>query len=170
MRRCGWILATCFATLSIAAPSLCRPVPQLVWNASASVPIGLYRVIPAGTLHVGQLVLVKPTKALADFLAERGYLVAGVPLLKYVLALPGQVVCRLSLTITVDGTTMGRALELDHAGRSLPTWEGCRVVSENEIFLMNRRSEYSFDGRYFGPLPTSTVAGRADPLWIQKDD
>ena len=35
---------------------------------------------------------------------------------------------------------------------------------------MNWRSEYSFDGRYFGPLPASTIVGRADPLWIQKDN
>jgi conjugative transfer signal peptidase TraF len=170
MTRCGSILATCFATLSVAVPSLCRPVPQLIWNASASVPIGLYRVTPAGTLHVGELVVVQPSKALADFLAQRGYLAMGVPLLKYILALPGQVVCRIGLTITVDGTTIGRALELDHAGRKLPKWAGCRVVSEDAVFFMNRRSEYSFDGRYFGPLPASTVAGRADPLWIQKDN
>jgi len=70
----------------------------------------------------------------------------------------------MGLTITVDGTTMGRALELDHAGRSLPKWDGCKVVSDNEIFFMNQRSEYSFDGRYFGLLPASTIVGRADPL------
>jgi type IV secretory pathway protease TraF len=94
----------------------------------------------------------------------------GIPLLKYILALPGQAVCRTGLTITVDGTMMGRALELDHAGRNLPRWEGCKVVSAGEVFYMNWRSEYSLDGRYFGLLPASTIVGRADPLWIQKDN
>ena len=55
-------------------------------------------------------------------------------------------------------------------GRSLPGWEGCRIVADDEVFLMNWRSEYSFDGRYFGPLPASTIVGRADPLWIEKDN
>jgi conjugative transfer signal peptidase TraF len=164
------MLMTCIAALSIGVPALCRPGPQLIWNASASVPIGLYRVLPASPLYVGELVVVKPPEVLADFLAERGYLAMGVPLLKHILALPGQTVCRVSLMITVDRTMMGSAVELDHAGRKLPSWRGCRIVAEDEAFLMNWRSEYSFDGRYFGVLPTSTIVGRADPLWIQKDN
>jgi conjugative transfer signal peptidase TraF len=163
------MLTTCIAALSIGVPTLCRPVPQLMWNASASVPIGLYRVVPANPLYVGELVVVKPPEILADFLAERRYLAMGVPLLKHILALPGQTVCRVSLTITVDGTMVGSAVEIDHAGRKLPSWQGCRIISDDEAFFMNWRSEYSFDGRYFGPLPFSTIVGRADPLWIQKD-
>jgi conjugative transfer signal peptidase TraF len=170
MTRFGWIMTTCFATLLVGVPALCRPIPKLLWNASASVPIGLYLVSSAGTLHVGELVVVKPPEALAEFLAERGYLAIGVPLLKHILALPGQTVCRAGRTITVDGRMMGRALELDHAGRSLPSWVGCGIVADDEVFFMNWRSEYSFHGRYFGPLPASTIVGRADPLWIQKDN
>jgi conjugative transfer signal peptidase TraF len=170
MTQFGWVMTTCFAALLVGVPALSRPVPQLLWNASASVPIGLYLVRPAGTLHVGELVLVKPPEALAEFLSERGYLGRGVPLLKHILALPGQTVCRAGRTIIVDGRTMGRALDLDHAGRSLPTWMGCRIVADDEVFFMNWRSEYSFDGRYFGPLPAWTIVGRADPLWVQKDN
>ena len=161
---------TCVAMLSIGVPALSRPVPQLIWNASASVPIGLYRVLPASPLYVGELVVVRPPENLADFLAERRYLAMGVPLLKHILALPGQIVCRTGRTIIVDGRTMGHALDLDHAGRKLPTWQGCRTVAADEAFFMNWRSKYSFDGRYFGPLPASTIVGRADPLWTQKDN
>ena len=35
---------------------------------------------------------------------------------------------------------------------------------------MNWQSEDSFDGRYFGPLPASTIVGRADPLWTREED
>ena len=60
---------------------------------------------------------------------------------------------------------MGHALDRDHLGRILPVWEGCRIVADQEVFLMNWQSENSLDGRYFGPLPASTIVGRADPLW-----
>lgn len=163
-------MTSCIATLLVGISAQCRPVPRLLWNASASVPIGLYFVSPASTLHVGDLVLVNPPEALAKFLAERDYLGRGVPLLKHVLALPGQTVCRTGRTIIVDGRTMGRALDLDHAGRILPIWLGCRIVADDEVFFMNWRSPNSLDGRYFGPLPASTIVGRADPLWTQEND
>jgi type IV secretory pathway protease TraF len=36
------------------------------------------------------------------------------------------------------------------------------------VFLMNFRSENSLDGRYFGPLPVSTIVGHADLLWTEE--
>jgi conjugative transfer signal peptidase TraF len=170
MTRFGWIMTTCFTVLFVGASVLLRPIPKLIWNASASVPIGLYMVSPAGALHIGELVLVRPPEAVAAFLDERGYLAMGVPLLKHVLALPRQTVCRTGRIITVDGMTIGHALERDHLGRILPAWRGCQIVADDEVFFMNWQSENSFDGRYFGPLPATTIVGRADPLWIKEDD
>ena len=45
-------------------------------------------------LFVTELVAVEPPEPLATFLAERRYLPRGIPMLKHVLALPGQTVCR----------------------------------------------------------------------------
>jgi type IV secretory pathway protease TraF len=64
---------------------------------------------------------------------------------------------------------MGHALDRDHLGRILPVWEGCRLVTDQEVFLMNWQSENSLDGRYFGPLPAAAIVGRADPLWTEED-
>jgi conjugative transfer signal peptidase TraF len=127
-------------------------------------------VHPAGKLDVTELVVVRLPHALAQFLAERRYLPEGVPMLKRVLALPGQTVCRSERTITVDGIAMGEALERDSHGRPLPVWQGCRRIADGQVFLMNWQSEDSLDGRYFGPLPRTTIVGRADPLWTQEDD
>ena len=44
----------------------------------------------------------EPPEPLATFLADGRYLPRGIPMLKRVLALPGQTVCRDELTITVD--------------------------------------------------------------------
>jgi conjugative transfer signal peptidase TraF len=160
---------TFLAVLFVGMTSLLQPVPKLIWNASASVPIGLYSVTPTNIHHVGDLVVVRPPEALAAFLCTRGYLARGVPLLKHIAALRGQVVCRTGRTITVDGVTMGHALDHDHLGRILPGWEGCQLVADHEVFLMNWQSDNSLDGRYFGPLPASTIVGRADPLWTEED-
>jgi conjugative transfer signal peptidase TraF len=169
MSRFGWVMATYVATLGIALSVFFHPRPRLIWNASASVPIGLYAVHPAGALRVGELLVITPSEPLAAFLDARRYLPKGVPLLKRVLALPGQIVCRSGRIITVDGAAMGLALDVDHLGRPLPVWQGCRVIAAGDVFLMNRRSEDSLDGRYFGPLPATTVAGRADPLWADEE-
>ena len=160
---------SCLALVFVGMTSLLHPVPKLIWNASASVPIGLYAVRPTSVHHLGDLVVVRPPETLAAFLSARGYLAKGVPLLKHIAALPGQDVCRTGRTITVNGVTMGRALDRDHLGRILPGWEGCRLVADREVFLMNWRSENSLDGRYFGPLPAAAIVGGADPLWTEED-
>jgi conjugative transfer signal peptidase TraF len=141
-----------------------------IWNASASVPIGLYRLRPTGNLFVTELVAVQPPEPLATFLESRRYLPRGIPLLKRVLALPGQTVCRDQLSITIDKTWVGEARERDSRGRPLPIWQGCRVIADGEVFLMNSQSADSLDGRYFGALPTSAIIGKAEPLWIGEEE
>ena len=83
-------MTTCVAVLSAGALMLLQPAPKLIWNASASVPIGLYAVHPIGVLQLGEVVLVRPPEDISSFLHRRGYLARGVPILKQVLALPGQ--------------------------------------------------------------------------------
>jgi type IV secretory pathway protease TraF len=57
-----------------------KPAKRYIWNASASVPVGLYRLRPTGSLWVTELVAVQPSESLATFLSERGYLPRGVPI------------------------------------------------------------------------------------------
>jgi conjugative transfer signal peptidase TraF len=142
-----------------------KPTPRFVWNASESVPIGFYSVEPVGKLAVTNLVVAAPPEQFATFLAERGYLPLGVPLIKRILALSGQSVCRNDFTISVDGIEMGTALAHDRRSRSLPVWQGCRVIAQGEVFLMNWNEPASLDSRYFGPIPFSAIIGRAEPLW-----
>ena len=170
MTRFGFVMTTYAATLFVALTSVFHPAPKLLWNASASVPIGLYAVRRALPLNVGELVVVTPPKPLAQFFAARRYLPLGVPLVKHVLALPGQTVCRTGRAITVDGTTVGEALEHDRFGRALPDWQGCRALAPGEVFLMNTVPADSLDGRYFGPLPLTTIVGRADPIWTREEN
>ncbi|MFO1116556.1 MAG: S26 family signal peptidase [Beijerinckiaceae bacterium] len=168
MTRAGWLVATAFGVGGVIASIAVAPPKLLLWNASASVPIGLYALQPTDVAAVSDLLVVMPTEPLAAYLAERGYLPRGVPLLKRVAALPGQTVCRSDLTIVIDGNVLGRARKDDGMGRPLPNWQGCRVVASNEIFLMNWQSPDSFDGRYVGAVPRSSIFARAMPLWIDE--
>ena len=77
-----------------------KPAPRFVWNASESVPTGLYQVQPTHHLIVTMLVVAYPPDPLASFLADRGYLPRGVPLIKRVLALSGQTAPARSLQST----------------------------------------------------------------------
>jgi conjugative transfer signal peptidase TraF len=170
MNTCTTLALTAAAAALVAATVGEKPVPRFVWNASESVPIGLYRVQPADRLIVTDLVVAYPPEDLATRLAEGGYLPRGVPLIKRVLALPGQIVCREKLAITVDGIEMGAAFGRDRRGRALPSWQGCRVLAKGEVFLMNWDEPASLDSRYFGPLPLTTIVGRAAPFWTFEEE
>jgi len=170
MTRLGYVLATYIAAMGAVATAVVPTSTKLIWNATASAPIGLYTVEPADAIEVPELVAVLPPEPLASFMISRGYVGSGVPLLKRVLGLPGQRVCRTGRTITVDAVEMGAALERDRVGRELPVWQGCRVVAEGQLFLMNWEVPDSLDGRYFGMLPALAVIGRAVPLYTDDGD
>lgn len=138
--------------------------PRLVFNTTASAPIGVYWVTP-GRYAVGDLVAVQPPRSLAVWMAERRYLPANVPLLKVVAAARGQHVCGRSDGLFVDGRRLALAKRRDHWGRPLPIFHDCRVLAEEEILLVNADAPDSLDSRYFGPIPAPGVIGRVRPIW-----
>ncbi|MCY1665010.1 conjugative transfer signal peptidase TraF [Rhizobium sp. SL86] len=169
MTRFGYIMATYFSVMGVAVASFIPTPLRVVWNASASVPIGLYDLAPTQSLEAGDLVALLPDKPLADFMVERGYIGRGVPLLKRVMALQGQEVCRTGLAITADHVPLGEALEHDRLGRALPVWQGCRKIAQGDLFVMNPEVPDSLDGRYFGPIPARAVIGKATPIYTDEE-
>jgi len=156
----GGLAAALTATIALS------PRPFLVWNASASAPIGLYRV---GGSHVvaGETVIAWAPAAARDFAARRHYLPANVPLVKRVAAEPGDTVCALGAQIFVNGRRVARRLVRDGAGRPMPWWAGCVTLRAGALFLLMADSPASFDGRYFGPTGTSEIIGKATLLWAR---
>ena len=110
----------------LAAPLMTGKAPLLFWNASPSVPRGLYG-IDRTPPKVGDLVLIRLPAPWAAFAARRGYLPRGAFLIKPVAALAGDTVCRRSVRISVRGKLAGRAHSADASGRPLPSWHGCRT-------------------------------------------
>ena len=135
--------------------------PTLVWNASASAPIGLY-LISCQPPRLADHVLVRLPPRLAALAARRGYLARGAYLIKPVAARHGDQVCRLGTHISVRGRLAARAQLRDLLGRGLPIWRGCHKLQPGELFLLAAASD-SFDSRYFGA--TSGHAARAVLVW-----
>ncbi|BCI65724.1 S26 family signal peptidase [Acetobacter aceti] len=167
MTRHGWFFTTYFAVLGVGASLAIHPTPRWVWNETASVPVGLYRIQPTVPIRVGDIVALRLPVREATLLATRGYLPLGVPLLKPVAALAGQSVCRDGVHVTVDGKAVGDAKTVDHRGRKLPLWQGCQRLGPGLVFVMNAAVPTSLDGRYFGVLPTDSVIGRAVPVHVR---
>jgi len=155
------------ALAALLLPAVHRPALRLVWNASPSVPTGLYRIEPGARPRVGDLVALRPSPALARFMAERQYVEAGALLMKPVAATAGARVCREGNDVTIDGRRVATALARDRRGRALPRWQGCHALGADQLFLIAPAMPDSFDSRYFGPVDRSGVVGRALPVWTR---
>ncbi|MEZ5981033.1 MAG: S26 family signal peptidase [Parvularculaceae bacterium] len=153
------------ATLSLA--SAVNFAPILVWNASASAPIGLYRIVRNERLEISDYALVRPDETLEKLITARGYLPENIPLLKRVAALPGDEICRQSEAIFFNDVRVANALMFDSRGRKMPSWAGCFTLQSNEIFLLNDPAN-SLDGRYFGATSADAVIGVARAVWVRE--
>jgi type IV secretory pathway protease TraF len=57
----------------------------------------------------------------------------------------------------IYGIAARAARERDRRGPALLRWDGCRVIAEDQVFLMNPDELASLDGRYFGPIPSFAI-------------
>ena len=115
--------------LALVISSFVRLPEMLIYNASASAPIGFYWLDDRAT-EGGDYVFVRVPERVLQLVEERGYLPPDVPLIKRVAAIGGDEVCRHRREILVNGTTMATAQEADSSGRRLPDWQGCSVLTE----------------------------------------
>lgn len=161
-RRYVYVMLT--AVSLILAPQVLHPGTRLVYNASASAPLGWYWIEPTQTIRRGDYVVVRLPAALAAWAEQRGYVPARVPLLKRVAARAGAAVCVRQDVLLIDGVPSARLLTHDGAGRVMPRHMPCRVLAAGELVLLNEHAA-SFDSRYVGPLLARSVLGRATPLW-----
>lgn len=143
-----------------------RRTPHLVWNVTASAPVGLYVVLPAGDPVRGQLVLAKLPAPVARFAAAREYLPLGVPVVKKIAGLSGDVICGRGNSLFINGRWAAHRRSRDGLGRPLPLWRGCRRLSAQQLLLLMANKRSSFDSRYFGPVRRSAILGRLVPLWL----
>lgn len=145
-------------------------------NFSPSIPLGLYLYVP-GAVGRNDLVQACLPDALAQYAIRKAIVFTGgacanrtEPLVKVLAGVPGDI-------ITVDGDVrvnkrawpLSRIRSRDARGRSvdmrLPP--GTFTVAPNHMLLLGLHAR-SWDGRYFGALPSSAVSGRWLPLLTDK--
>jgi conjugative transfer signal peptidase TraF len=160
-------LVLAMGALAIGLLVLRQHVPLVIYNASASAPIGFYRVLPAMPLAIYDLVLARTPDTARELADRRRYIPATVPLVKRVAARPGARVCATGAAVTIDGLFVAERRSTDGQGRTLPSWTGCHVLAEDEFFLLMADKPDSFDSRYFGPVRLDAVIGRLAPLWLR---
>jgi conjugative transfer signal peptidase TraF len=152
--------------LFLAAAAVAIPIrarhPLLLYNASGSAPIGFYR-IEYRSPERGETAVVRLSATLENLLTSHRLLPPGIPLLKLVVALGGDRVCRIGGVVFVNNQAAAEALDRDAEGRSLPAWKGCFTLFPGQFFLLQPHP-YSFDSRYFGPVSECEIIGVAHPL------
>ena len=111
-----------------------KPVPKLIWNASKSVPIGLYW-IKNRSPHVGEIAVLKPPEWVQLIADERNYLPNFAWLLKPVVATNGAIICRFRRLIFVNGKLVARAHLHDKLGRILPTGRAVKRFEMIKFFF-----------------------------------
>jgi conjugative transfer signal peptidase TraF len=148
----------------IAITALHAIPPLLIWNGSASAPLGLYRRTTQPMTH-GEYVLSQLPQTAQRTSDERGYLAAGIPVLKRVAAMAGDRVCRTGLHISINDKSRASAMQADSQGRTMPSWDGCVRLQQHDVFLLLPDTR-SFDGRYFGVTSSKLIIGVYRPLWI----
>jgi conjugative transfer signal peptidase TraF len=139
-------------------------------NASASLPIGLYRTTSDKS---GKLVEFCPSEPHANLSAKRAYRGKGncpdgaEPLMKPIIAVPGDVVEESVQGVAVNGRLLpnSRPLLLDTKGRRLEHWRfGTYCVPPNSVWVISSFNHRSFDSRYFGPIASSSIRSHLSPF------
>ncbi|MDX2274308.1 MAG: S26 family signal peptidase [Hyphomonadaceae bacterium] len=136
--------------------------PLLIYNPSNSVPAGFYVHVDRG-LERGDFVTVMAADVAPAYAALRDYTDPSDRFLKRIAAVGGQRVCAEGGTVSIDGAVTVVRAQYDSVGRSLPSWEGCRMLAAGEVFLLGDTAD-SFDGRYWGPTSTELIAEVWRPL------
>lgn len=163
-------LALIFGVLGLAFIYAIQPY-SLVWNRTASIPIGLYlsEKVSGTELHRGDLACF-PYEPPA-WAEPRTYFVKGLRLCKHVSGLPGDILTKdetgLWQVSSKEGNVrqIGPLLKADSKGQPLPQNALKEGALEAGEVLMSAPPKNSLDSRYLGPIAISKLNTRIYPLW-----
>ena len=142
----------------------------------SSTPAGIYQMRPATSLLRGDLVSACLPSNIARFAISRGYLSVSplsecpehaAPIGKLLLALPGDEVEIKPDFVAINGQRFAHSATASHDSgrRNLPRVPaGEYSVPPGSIWLFGFNDSRSFDSRYYGAVPLSSIQSAAVPL------
>ena len=169
-RFVGIVLFVSISTAVLVAAA--KSLGLMISETDSAARAGIYRLTMT-RFKRGDLVVACLPREIAREGRERGYLEAGPcpgnaePVAKVVGALPGDLLDVESSRTCVNGLCFGNSAvaQNDTIGRALShVGFGKRVVAPNQIWLFGFNDRKSWDSRYFGPLPSANVRGKAQPI------
>ena len=140
-------------------------------NLTPSLPLGFYITSRSWDAN---LVEFCPQAAAATISLSRQYRTAGTcrdggaPLLKPAVAFAGDEVEVSANGIRVNGQLLPNSAGRfrDHLQRPLDPWPyGTYKVERGTVWVVSSFNSYSFDSRYYGPIPNSGIWHHLRPLW-----
>lgn len=158
------VVALVILSIRIVYP---RIGPALIRNDTASEPRGFYWLEQHSSSNYkrGQLVAFPVPATFRSLVYGRHWLREGTPLMKQIGALEGDLVCIDHVQARVNGRLIGKIFEVDSQGRPLPELRGCFPILPGYFLPISTYIDNSFDGRYMGPQPLTSVIGELHPIW-----
>jgi conjugative transfer signal peptidase TraF len=161
---------TGMAIAAFTAPFFLLGAAGVRINSSPSLPLGFYTETSD---KAARLIEFCPPEPYGSFMAGRGYRSAGncpdggSPLMKPVIASAGDIVEISQHGLAVNGVLLSNTApkSIDSKGRPMTAWtSGQYRVAVGFVWVASTYNAWSFDSRYFGPIPTEIIRNRLKPL------
>lgn len=146
------------AILMVIAWTIQRHAPiQVLYNHSASLPVGWYVASQTEHFQRDDIVLLRQPKAAERF----GCVRATSKIFKRIIAMEKDRVCIREGVITVnDQMAFGKT---DARLHKQLIWRGCKRIESGQVFLATEHPQ-SCDSRFYGPVPQNLLWGTARRL------
>jgi len=152
-----WIVSLAALGLTVLVLEPYGRQPFLIWNASPSAPVGLYRLVP-DTIQTGRRVAVRPPEEVRALGVRLGVMRAGDLLIKTYAAGAGDLICEREGHLERNGVRLAPLVAGGYGPGLFDAGAPCRRLSEGEVLLLGDGSR-SWDGRSFGVLSVSGLIG-----------
>src|SRR5258706_9803040 len=165
------VLCACLLVSPLFLGLIAGWVFGILFNPPPSLPRGFYIPSRSPSANLVEFCL---QGAAASISLSRQYRAAGAcpdggaPLLKPAVAFPGD-----QVQVSADGIRVNGQLLPNSAGRFRDHWQrpldpwpyGTYKVEPETVWVISPFNSYSFDSRYYGAIPESSIRHHLRPLW-----
>lgn len=178
MTRLGRFNGRCISQVAVviaiafAGPFFVVSAFRIRINFSPSLPLGLYRQTSNPQARLAEFC---PEEPYARFAITREYRSSGncpdggAPLMKPIVAAAGDIVEISAIGIAVNGALLPNTApkRIDREGRSLAHWPAGKYhVERGFMWVASSYNAWSYDSRYFGPIPTRSIRAHLKTLFV----